>query len=106
MPKRQKVWVYRPPRPRKVQPSESIKAEVEARANELVETFLKPQSIKPPPEDMRFNYIVDIFTKWYRSYFYFYTRYPVQVRMPYHHISTQSLLALKMLGMVTLTFRT
>ena len=75
MPKRQKVWVYRPPRPRKVQPSESIKAEVEARANELAETFLKPQSIKPPPEDMRFNYIVDIFTKWYRSYFYFYTRY-------------------------------
>lgn len=54
---------------------ENIKLEVETKANEFVESFLKPEYIKPPPEDMRFNYIVDIYTKWYRSYFYFCAKY-------------------------------
>jgi hypothetical protein len=29
----------------------------------------------PPPENRQFNYIIDIFGKWYRSYFYFCGRY-------------------------------
>ncbi|HEY3360276.1 MAG TPA: hypothetical protein VGK06_00230 [Methanosarcina sp.] len=49
--------------------------EVEAKAKELVESFLKPEYIKLPPEDMRYNYIVDIYTKWYRSSFYFCATY-------------------------------
>jgi len=52
-----------------------MKVEVETKAKELVESFLKPEYIKPPPEDMHFNYVVDIYTKWYRNYFYFSAKY-------------------------------
>jgi hypothetical protein len=63
---------------------ENIKAEVETKAKELVESFLKPEYIKPPPEDMRVNYVVDIYTKWYRSYFYFCEKYasPSPIAIP------------------------
>jgi hypothetical protein len=54
---------------------DNVKTEVETKANELVESFLKPEYIEPPPEDMRFNYVVDIYTKWYRNYFYFCAKY-------------------------------
>lgn len=75
MSKRQKVWVFRPPRPPKPEVPENIKIVVKIKAEELVESFLKPKYIKPPPKDERFNYIVNIYTKWYRSYFYFIAKY-------------------------------
>jgi hypothetical protein len=50
---------------------ENIKLDVQVRADALVKDVLKPRLIKPPPEDERFNYLVDLHTKWYRSYFYF-----------------------------------
>ena len=56
---------------------EHVKVELEQKANTLVETALKPTHVKPPPEDARFNYIVDIYTKWYRNYFYFCAKYHV-----------------------------
>ncbi|MBI5114869.1 hypothetical protein HZA56_00170 [Candidatus Poribacteria bacterium] len=55
--------------------TDTLKATVEARSNELVESVLKPRSIQPPPEDDRFNYIVDIYTKWHGSGFYFLSKY-------------------------------
>ena len=70
MSKKQKTWVYSPPKPAKPKVPEAIKAEVDAKATELVNTVLKPAHIKPPRKDERFNYLVDIYTKWYRSYFY------------------------------------
>ena len=70
-----KAWVYSPAPPPKPTVPAAIKAELEARARELVESELKPKNIKPPPEDQSFNYIVDIYTKWYRSYFYFCAKY-------------------------------
>ncbi len=70
MPKRRKTWVYVPPREAKPTVPAALKLEVEAKARELVESVLKPLHIKPPPDDDRFNYIVDIGTKWYRNYFY------------------------------------
>jgi len=54
---------------------EATKVAVSKAAEELVETTLKPKHVKPPPPDERFNYIVDIYTKWYRSYFYFCAKY-------------------------------
>lgn len=72
MAKTQKTWVYSPPKPKV---PASVKAEVEQKANELVETVLKPQHVKPPPKDYDLNYIVDIYTKWYRHYFYFCSKY-------------------------------
>ena len=75
MAKRQKMWVYSPPRPAKPKVPESLKADVQARANELAETVLKPEHIKPPPADEDFNYKVDLYTKWHGSSLYFCARY-------------------------------
>ena len=53
----------------------SIKAEVQARADALIEGVLKPRHVQPPPKDGQFNYIIDIGAKWYRNYFYFISTY-------------------------------
>lgn len=42
---------------------------VEQQVKPVVEKF-KQQYILPNP-DLRFNYVIDIYTKWYRNYFYF-----------------------------------
>ena len=69
---RQKTWVYAPPKPKKPQVSENLKDLVEGKARLLVETVLKPEHVKPPPEGNDSSYLVDIYTKWHGSYFYFY----------------------------------
>ena len=73
MPKKQ--WGYSPKKTSTAQVPDAVKQEVMTKANALVETVLKPKNVNPPPENPQFNYIVDIFTKWYRSYFYFYAKY-------------------------------
>ena len=75
MANRQKRWVYSPLRGPKPKVTDAGKDEVEAKAGALIETALKPNHIKPPPEDARFNYVVDIYTKWYRNYFYLCAKY-------------------------------
>jgi hypothetical protein len=72
---RKKVWMLVPPKRTKYQVPEEIKRQVEEKAEDLVQVVLKPEHIKPPPEDEKFNYILDIYTKWHRSYFYFCARY-------------------------------
>lgn len=71
----QKMWTSSPQKLPKPKVPEDLKKEVETKAKELVESFLKPEHIKAPPEDMQFNYVVDIYTKWYRNYFYFGAKY-------------------------------
>ena len=58
---------------RRVKPSvpDELKAEVAARADELVRDVLKPNHLKPPPKKPRWNHLIDIWTKWHRSFFYF-----------------------------------
>ena len=75
MANRQKRWVYSPPKAPKPKVPGDVKRGVEKKAADLVEMVLKPKHIKPPPGDARFNYTVDIYTKWYRSYFYFCAKY-------------------------------
>lgn len=60
-----KTWVYSPPKLPKVAVPEDLKAEVERKAGELVETVLKPKHVKPPPKNPRFNYLIDLSTKWH-----------------------------------------
>jgi hypothetical protein len=69
MPKK-KMWMRVPekkPKP-KVPPQE--KQVIEQRCNELIDTEFKPK-IVPPPQEYEWNYVVDIFGKWYRNYLYF-----------------------------------
>lgn len=58
--KQQKAWVYSPGKPQPGKVPESLKAEVTRKAQDLVETVLKPHYVQPAPEDPQFNYIVDI----------------------------------------------
>lgn len=66
-----KVWMKIPPKPAKPKVPEYLKSVVKTRADQFVESFLKPHFIKEPPKDYQWNYIVDIFTKWHQSCFYF-----------------------------------
>lgn len=71
--KNKKMWVYSPPKQPKPKVPETEKQLISDKCNELIETELKPKHIKPPPTDNEWNYLVDIFGKWYRNYFYFYS---------------------------------
>lgn len=73
--KASRTWVWAPSKPPKPSVPSSVKAQVETSAGELVDSFLKPTYIKPPPKDDRFNYLIDITTKWHHSYFYFVSTY-------------------------------
>ena len=72
--KPRKVWMYVPPKPPKPKVPEDLKVEVTAQAETLIEEW-KPRFIKEPPKEYQFNYIVDLYTKWFRSYFYFCAKY-------------------------------
>lgn len=73
--KSQKVWVYAPRKQAPPPMPAALKQEVEEKAKALVETVLKPRYVLPPPENPQFNYLEDIYTKWYRSFFYFCAQY-------------------------------
>jgi hypothetical protein len=76
MPKSKKrIWLPNPPKAQKPVLPPDLKAEVEQKAQVLVDTYLKPTYVQPPPVDARFNYLIDIWTKWYRGYFYFCTTF-------------------------------
>jgi hypothetical protein len=66
---------YSPRKPAPPGVPDDIKAEVEAKANELVETYLKPRYIKPPLRDERWNYIINLFFRWHRRFSYFCSTY-------------------------------
>lgn len=66
--------------PRKASSSalpEALKMEVTTKADELIETVLKPQHIQPPPENAQFNYVVNIYGKWQQKAYYFCAEYRV-----------------------------
>ena len=63
MAKSRKTWVYVLPKSAKPTAPAALQIKVEAKAREVVESVLKPLHVKPPPDDERFNYIVDTGTK-------------------------------------------
>jgi hypothetical protein len=65
-----KIWLPITPKQPKPTVPESEKQLVKQRCDEIIETEFKPKSIEAPPTDNDFNYRVDIFSKWYRNYFY------------------------------------
>ena len=66
-----KTWVFAPQKPATQKMPDDLKNRVQAKADELVEQALKPQHVKPPPDEPTFNYIIDLWTRWHQSYFYF-----------------------------------
>lgn len=70
-----KRWVYNPPKPTKPKVSDSIKKSLKEKADNFIVDELKSKHVKPAPTDNDFNYLVDIWSKWYRNYFYFCGKY-------------------------------
>ena len=62
-------WIYRTSPASRI--PDSVRNEITAKADEIVQTVFKPQYIKPPPKKPRFNYIVGIYTKWHKNCLYF-----------------------------------
>lgn len=74
MAKPREPWNIRPAK-KPVSVTASHRTEVEKKAQDLIENFLKPKSVLPPKKGEQFNYITDIGTKWYRNNFYFFLTY-------------------------------
>lgn len=70
----QRMWMYAPGKAKREKLPESLKAEVEKEAEALMQEW-RLRYIKEPPKEKRFNYIEELYTKWYRNYFYFCARY-------------------------------
>ena len=75
MAKQRKAWMFSPRKSPKPSVPDSIKAELEAKATDLINNFLKPKYVLPPCKHEQFNYITDIGAKRYRNYFYFVSTY-------------------------------
>jgi len=61
--------------PAKAKPTELIKSAVQRKADELILAVLKPRYVQKPPENPKYNYVTDFYTKWHHSYFYLYAVY-------------------------------
>jgi hypothetical protein len=73
--KSRRVWQLVPSKPPKPDVPESTKIFLSREANKVIETVIKPKYLEPPPTDNDFNYIADIYSRWYRNYFYFVAKY-------------------------------
>lgn len=69
-----KMWIYSPPRPPKPKIPPGLKAEVTEKAEGLLAEW-RPEYVKPPPPAYQFNYIVELYCKWFGSCFYFCAKY-------------------------------
>jgi hypothetical protein len=73
--KPRRMWIWVPPEKPKPKVPNAIKQQLTEEANQLIETVLKPKYLELPPTDNDFNYIADIYSRWYRNYFYFIAQY-------------------------------
>jgi hypothetical protein len=68
------MWIDSPPRSSKPKVPDDLKAELTEKAERLLNEW-RPKYIQPPPPGYQFNYIVELYSKWFRSYFYFCAKY-------------------------------
>jgi hypothetical protein len=64
-------WAWAPSPQCKLAVPDSVRDEVQAQADELIRDELRARYIKPPPKDYEWNYPIDLWTKWHKSFFYF-----------------------------------
>src|ERR1700694_5138454 len=98
MPKEINPWAMYPRKTSTASLPESLKMEATTKANEPIETVLKPKYIEPPPENPQFNSMVDIYGKWYHKAFYFCAQYRVADPNPIEPSFETNLLVCNMPG--------
>ena len=54
---------------------DAVKDTLTEKARVVIDNIIKPNHISPPPSENDFNYLVDVYSKWYRNYFYFCSTY-------------------------------
>ena len=69
-----KMWLYSPPKSPKPKVTDDVKAVVAEKAEQLLAEW-RPKHIRPPSPGYQFNYIVELYGKWFRGYFYFCAKY-------------------------------
>ena len=69
-----RIWLYSPPKQPKPKVPTDVKAAVTEQAEHLLAEW-RPRYITPPPPGYQFNYIVELYGKWFRSYFYLCAKY-------------------------------
>ena len=74
-----KRWVYSPPKKRKptLKIPEALKNELEQWAKQVIEDRFKPyrRKLDEGSKEKGFNYVIEIYTKWWRNYFYLCCKY-------------------------------
>ena len=75
MAKRKKMWIFGSSKLSKPKVPDAVKSNVTSVANNLIEAVLKPKYVRPPSGNENYNYILDIYSKWYCNYFYFCAKY-------------------------------
>ncbi|HEX4608177.1 MAG TPA: hypothetical protein VH092_08220 [Urbifossiella sp.] len=73
--KPQRTWVYSPAKDPRTKVSDALKAEVERKATEFIETVLKPKHVLPPPKTPKYNYVIGLSSKWHGRFFYLVATY-------------------------------
>ncbi len=71
-----KKYTWAPARKKtRIKVPDTLKYEVKAKGDSLIDAVMKPKYVLPPDENSTLNYIVDIYSKWYRGFFYFTSKY-------------------------------
>lgn len=70
-----KGWFPASPKVTKPKVPDEVKVVLQEKAQALIDNELKPRYLKATPTDNDFNYLVEIFSKWHRNYFYFCGKY-------------------------------
>jgi hypothetical protein len=100
-------WVYSPKKEPSPKILEALKKLVQERFQEIIDNDLKPNCIHPPSPDSKLMYLVDIFGKWYRNYFYICGTYKYKNPLPDEDSSSgTSSLDLSMWAAIALMLRT
>jgi len=78
MSKSKRVWsISSKDRKRSIVIPEEVKDELNQKASQIIEDKFKPYRLELDKgmKEKGFNYVVDIYTKWWRNYFYFCCKY-------------------------------
>ena len=66
---KRRIWLPASPKPTKLKVSNPVKLALKEKADEIIESVIKPKHIKPPSTDNDLKYIVDVYSNWYKKYF-------------------------------------